>query len=144
MKKMISTISLVLVFLFTGCAKDNLVAYDAQNYKKIKQVTSGKIINLRAVYIKDDGKGAVIGSVVGAVIGSTIGKGNGSTLAGVGGAILGGVIGNKINETNAQELTVLLDDGKKVVVLSKGTALKVGNKVNIISVDNEVSTVYQI
>lgn len=144
MKKMTSTISLVLVFLFTGCSKDNLVAYDTQNYKKIKQVTSGKIINLRDVYIKDDGKGAVIGSVVGAVIGSTIGKGNGSTLAGVGGAILGGVIGNKINETNAQELTVLLDDGKKVVVLSKGTALKVGNKVNIISVDNEVSTVYQI
>jgi outer membrane lipoprotein SlyB len=136
--------SIILLFVFTGCSQRNSVAYDAENANKINRVIVGKIINIRGVYIKDDGKGSTIGAIIGGIAGSTIGKGDGSTLAGLGGAILGGVIGSKINKNNAQELTVSLQNGETIVVLSKGTHLQVGDSVRIVKVNDNVSTVYKI
>lgn len=144
MKKTISILALVLSLVFTGCASSNSVAYDSQNHKKIKEVTAGEVVGLRDVYIKDDGSGALVGTIIGTVLGSTVGNGDGSTLAALGGGVLGAVVGKEVNKSNAQELTVLLDGGKTVVVLSKGTSLKAGDKIRIVSVDNEVSTVYKI
>ena len=144
MRKTISITALFFTLIFTACASNNQVAYDAQNHNKIKQVTVGQVLSIREVYIKDDGSGALVGTVIGTVLGSTVGGGDGTTLAALGGGIVGAVVGNTVNKTNAQELTVSLEDGKTIVVLSKGTALKAGDKIRIISVDNEVSSVYKI
>lgn len=144
MKKIIPISGLFFTLIFTGCASSNQVAYDSQNHNKIKQVIVGKITNTREVYIKDSGSGTLVGTIVGTVLGSTVGGGDGTTLAALGGGILGAVVGKELNKTNAQELTVLLEDGKTIVVLSKGTALKAGDKIKIVTVDDEVSSVYKI
>lgn len=145
MKKTISILIFVFALLFTGCAdKNNSVAYDAKGYNKIKQASIGQIISLRNVYIKDNGTGSFIGATIGAVLGSTVGRGAGSTLASLGGGILGAVVGNEANKTNSQELTVTLDDGRTIVVLSKGTHLQVGDRVRIVTSGNEVSSVHKL
>lgn len=144
MKKLFSMIFLALTLVFTGCMNNNDVSYDYEDYKKIKQVMVGTILNARAVNIKDDGKGSIIGAIGGGVLGSTIGKGKGSTLATLGGAALGGVIGNSINKTKAQELTVRLENGETIVVLSKETAFINGDRIRIVKVGDEVSSVYKL
>lgn len=144
MRKAIPISGLFFTLIFTGCTSSSQVAYDSQNHNKIKQVTVGQVLSLREVYIKDDGSGALVGTVIGTVLGSTVGGGDGTTLAALGGGIIGAVVGNEVNKTNAQELTVSLEDGKTIVVLSKGTALKAGDKIRIVIVDDEVSSVYKI
>lgn len=144
MKRNTLLFSLILLFIFTGCARDGAVKYEGDSYKKIKQVLIGDVIQMRHVYIEDDGSGTVIGAITGAVLGSTIGKGNGKTLSVLGGTILGGMAGKEVNEKNAQELTVSLNSGKEIVVISKGTDLIVGNRVRIIKDDNEVAAVHKI
>ncbi|WP_108061593.1 outer membrane lipoprotein [Poseidonibacter lekithochrous] len=144
MKKLLSIIFLAVTLVFTGCMNNNDVSYDYEDYKKIKQVMVGTILNTRAVNIKDDGKGSIIGAIGGGVLGSTIGKGNGSTLATLGGAALGGFIGNSINKTKAQELTVRLENGETIVVLSKETAFINGDRIRIVKVGDEVSSVYKL
>lgn len=144
MKKFFSILLLTVTLVFTGCVDNNSVSYDYEDYKKIKQVLVGKIIHSREVLIKDEGGGALLGAVGGGVIGSTIGKGNGSTLATLGGAVLGGLAGDTFNKTKAQELTVTLDNGETIVVLSKETAFKNGDKIRIVKVGDEVSSVYKL
>ena len=144
MKKYFSIIFLALTLVFTGCMNNNDVSYDYEDYKKIKQVMVGTIINAREVNIKDDGKGSILGAIGGGVLGSTVGKGNGSTIAALGGAALGGFIGNSINKTKAQELTVRLENGGTIVVLSKETKLQNGDRIRIVKVGDEVSSVYKL
>ncbi|XPV67553.1 MAG: glycine zipper 2TM domain-containing protein [Halarcobacter sp.] len=144
MKNIITMISLTLLFIFTACADKNNVAYDSQNYKKIKHISVGKIIHIRDVYIKDSGTGSFLGGVIGVVLGSTIGRGDGRTLASLGGAIVGAQVGSKVNEKNAQELTVQLDTNETIVILSKDTNLQLNDRVRIITVGDEVSSVYKI
>lgn len=144
MKKSISILSIVLLFIFTGCANDGAVRYDGKSYKSIKQVLMGDVIEMRNVYIQDDGSGKILGAIIGAVLGSTIGDGKGQTLSVLGGTILGGMAGDKINEKNAQELTVALENGEVIVAISKGTSLQVGDSVRIIKDDNEVAAVHKI
>lgn len=144
MKKFMSIFTLTLIILFTGCANDGAVRYEGKNYREIKQVSVGDIIEMRNVYVEDDGSGKVLGAIIGGVLGSTIGKGDGKTLAVLGGAILGGVAGDKINEKNAQELTVDLDNGEIIVVISKGTTFVVGERVRIIKDGNRVAAVKRV
>jgi len=144
MKKIISIFSLSLLFIFTGCARDGAVKYEGKSYKKIKQVIVGDVIEMRNVYVEDDGSGKIIGAIIGGVLGTTMGKGDGTTLTVLGGTILGGMAGDKINEKNAQELTVSLNTGEVIVVISKGTELIVGDTVRIIKDDNEVAAVHKV
>lgn len=135
---------IVLFLLFAGCANNNKVAYESNNASKINSVLEGKIIKSRSVYIKDSGTGTTVGAVIGGVLGSTIGEGDGSTLAALGGGILGAIVGSKINESNAQELTVKLVNNEIVVVISKETTFQVGDNIRIVKNDNDISNVYKI
>lgn len=144
MSKFLYTIGFAVMIIFTGCAKEGAVKYEGNSYKKIKHVMEGRVINTRDAYIADTGTGATIGTIIGAIAGSTIGRGKGSTLASLGGAIIGGVAGSEANEKNAQELTVVLDRGETIVVISVGTSLKEGDRVKIIKDDNEAASVYKI
>lgn len=143
MKKAILALSLIFTFIFTGCANNNAITYDSQNHNKINQVLVGQIIHIRNVAVKDDGAGTLIGGIIGGVLGSTVGSGNGSTLASLGGAIAGGVVGNEVGKENAQELTVELNTGETIVVLSKGTNLQNNDRVRIVKSGDTVSSVYK-
>jgi len=146
MKKTITILALAFTVLFTGCANSNeaQVSYDYENHKKIKEILVGNIINTRNVNVKGDEFGILAGTVVGGVVGSTIGKGDGEKLATLGGAVLGAIVGDNLSATNAQELTVTLQNGNTIVVLSKETNFIVGEKIKIVKVGDEVSSVYKI
>lgn len=143
-RKIIYPFTLVFMLLLTGCASNNAVTYDEYNAAVINEVKVGKVINIRNVYIENSGNMTTLGAVAGGVVGSTVGKGNGKILAALGGAFIGGAIAEKLSEENAQELTVVLDSSKTVVVVSKGTNILVGDRIRIVSVDNLVSTVYKL
>jgi outer membrane lipoprotein SlyB len=68
---------------------------------------------------RSTGAGAVLGGVVGGVVGSQIGSGSGRTAATVAGAVAGGVAGDRIERNRsrgAYEVTVAMDDGRRLVV----------------------------
>ncbi len=144
MKKFITLISLVLMFIFVGCANDGALRYDGRDYNQIKQVLIGDIIEIRNVVVKGNESGTVLGAVLGGVLGTTMGGGDGKTLAAVGGAVAGGVLGKQLSESAAQELTLSLVDGRMIVVISKGTALNVGDRVRVIKDGNKVASVKRV
>ncbi len=145
MKNFLQIVMVTIFFLFSGCASNsNAVRYEGNSYKSIKQVLVGEVIQVRHVIINDDGIGKILGAFVGAVVGSTVGGGNGSTLATVGGGILGSITGEKLNENEALELTVTLDNGKTIVIVTKETNIYVNDRVRIVKDGNEVAAVQRL
>ena len=92
----------------------------------------GTVIDVSYVKIKDTGAGAGIGAVLGAIIGSFIGEGKANTLAQVLGGLAGAYLGYKSDTANAQQLMVELDDGRRAVIVVRGTEFAPGDKVRVI------------
>ena len=81
----------------------------------------GVVERIEAVYGsgRSSGAGAVLGGVVGGALGSQIGSGSGRTAATVAGAVAGGVAGDRIERNQnreSYEVTVAMDDGRRIVV----------------------------
>ena len=127
--------------LLAGCATRgvNEVDSNAVNYELTYQV--GTIESIKPVVIKDNGAGTFIGAISGLVLGSMIGKGRGSTLATLAGGLGGAYAGNQLNKANALELSVLLDDGRRVVVIAKGKTFYKGQKIRIVKHNGRVYSV---
>jgi len=140
MKILISTLS-VTALLISGCANANQPTYNASSYNQIKKIKYGVVQSTRLVTIKDGGGGTLLGGIVGGVLGSLIGRGKGRVLATLGGGLAGAYAGNKINEANAEELTLKLDSGEDVVVVTKGINYSRGDRVEIITDGNKVASV---
>jgi len=140
MKKFLVSV-LVGSLFFSGCAARgvNEVDSSAVNYELSYQV--GTIESIRPVVIKDNGAGTFIGAITGVVLGSMVGKGRGNTLATLAGGLGGAYAGNQINKANAMELSVALDDGRKVVVIAKGKSFYKGQRVRIVKHDGRVYSV---
>ena len=132
------------IILITGCATNGGPEYDGKSYKQIKKYDTGVVIKSRPVVISDSGVGKFLGAVIGAVLGSTMGQGNGTTLTMLGGGLAGGYAGNEIAKSNAQELTIDLDNGENVVVVIKGNKIESGDRVKIIKDGNKVAQVDRI
>lgn len=136
---------LVILFssmmIFSGCAQSGVpqVDADAARYEMISQ--SGVITDARAVVVKDEGGGGLLGAVVGSVLGSTMGGGRGSVLTTLGGGLIGMYAGNEIGKSNAQELSVRLDNNQDVVVVSKGTQFSIGQRVKIVKRNGRIYNV---
>jgi len=134
----------IVTLLFSGCASSNGPEYDGSTYQEIKKFETGRVEGVRHVVISDNGAGTFIGALTGAIIGSTMGQGNGSTLASLAGGLGGAYVGSEINKANAQELSVKLDNGEHIVVISKGKEFEVGDRVKIIKNGNRVDQVYKL
>lgn len=132
MKLMVVAICSSIIMMFSGCTQSGvpLVDSDASKYELMSQ--SGVITDARAVVVKDEGSGGLIGGIVGVVLGSTVGSGRGSILTTLGGGLIGAYAGNEIGKSNAQELSVTLDNRQEVVVVSKGTEFGIGQRVKIV------------
>lgn len=140
-----SIIGLGFILVITGCANSNgTTKYDGNSYNQIKEILIGEVIDVRAVTVADSGGGKILGAIVGGVLGSTMGGGSGTRLTTTAGALAGGAAGNAANSKAAQELTVTLDSGKTIVVVSKGTEISVGDKVRIIKDGNKVASVRKL
>lgn len=94
---------------------------------------TGTVQSVKAVVVKDNGAGTLVGAATGAVLGHMIGGGRGKDLATLGGGLLGAYAGNQIASANAQELTVRLDNGRgNVVVVAKGLRFSPGQRIRIV------------
>ena len=138
------SILVISLFIFSGCARNDVPEYDGRNYQQIKRYELGTVMSERPVVISDNGSGKFLGALIGAVVGSTIGGGDGRTLSALGGGLLGGYAGSEVGRANADELTVKLDSGEQVVVVVKGKHIKVGDRVKIIKDGNRVAQVDRI
>ncbi|NPA59049.1 MAG: glycine zipper 2TM domain-containing protein [Epsilonproteobacteria bacterium] len=132
---------LVSLFVFNGCARNDVPEYDGRDYNQIKRYDVGSVIDARAVTVSDNGTGKFLGAIIGAVVGSTIGGGDGRTLTSLGGGLLGGYAGKELGRANAKELVVKLDRGENVVVVVKGKDINIGDRVRIIKDGNKVAQV---
>jgi len=144
MRKFLLAISVVMALLLAGCASLEGPEYSGASYQEIKTYEIGTIESIRPVVITDNGAGTFIGALVGGVLGSTVGGGRGSALATLAGGLGGAYVGSQVNKANAQELSVKLDNGQDIVVVSKGKEFIVGDRVKIIKDGNQVDQVYKI
>jgi len=139
MKNGIFLFSLIVAFVFSGCATNNGPEYDGSSYSQIKHYDIGVVTSAKAVVITDDGTGKFFGALIGAVLGNAAGNGNG--IAALGGGLAGYYAGSQAGKANGDELTVKLDNGKRIVVVVKGNKFKVGDKIKIIKDGNKVARV---
>jgi outer membrane lipoprotein SlyB len=138
--KMIGS-SFLAVALLSGCAKSGVPELESSSTQYVLTSQSGVVTDAKAVVVKDSGGGGMLGAVVGGVLGSTMGGGKGSVLTALGGGLIGMYAGNEIAKSNAQELSVKLDDKQEVVVVSKGTTFTVGQRVKIVKRDGRIFNV---
>jgi len=141
MKLIVVAVSSSIIMMLSGCAQSGVpvVDADASRYEMTSQ--SGVITDVRAVVVKDEGSGGLIGAIVGGVLGSTMGGGKGSVLTTLGGGLIGAYAGNEIGKSNAQELSVTLDAKQDIVVISKETHFTVGQRVKIVKRNGRIYNV---
>jgi outer membrane lipoprotein SlyB len=134
-------VSLLGSFLFIGCATQGAQEFDANSVNYELNYQTGTVEHIRLVAIKDNGTGSFVGAITGAILGSMIGHGRGSTLAALGGGLGGAYVGKEVAKANAQELSVVLDNGRSVVVIAKGERFRVGQRVRIVKKGGRVYSV---
>jgi outer membrane lipoprotein SlyB len=143
MKRVLSA-SLAVLFFLSGCATNSGPEYSGSSYNRIKTYEIGTVKDIRPVVISDNGTGTFLGALIGGVLGSTMGGGRGTTLTTLAGGLIGSYAGKEINKANASELSVMLDDGRNIVVVVKGNNYKVGDRVKIVKEGGKVDQVYVI
>jgi len=143
MKYISLSILVALSLGITGCATGvpGGASISPSSAKYISRVDTGTVKSVRYVVVKDDGTGTLLGAAIGAVLGHQLGKGKGRDLATLSGGLAGAYVGNQVAKANAQELTVKLDKGRTVVVVTKGTKFYPNERVRIIRQGNRVVNV---
>lgn len=120
-------IIVMAVALASGCADMAPVRYGqtaapAPVNERV-QDRHGRVAKVEIVQVDDNyrfGVGTVVGAVAGGIVGSNIGGGSGNTLATVLGAVAGGYAGtaieSKTKKQQAQQVTVDMDTGGRLVI----------------------------
>lgn len=139
--KLLAAVAFTSMIVFSGCAQYGVPVVESDASKYMLTSQSGVITDIKAVAVKDSGGGGAIGGISGAVLGSTMGGGRGSVLTMLAGGLIGMYAGNEIGKSNAQELSVTLDDKQDVIVISKGTDFTVGQRVKIIKRNGQIYNV---
>ncbi|GLS05301.1 hypothetical protein GCM10007860_24510 [Chitiniphilus shinanonensis] len=129
------------VLVLGGCAtSDSANVYKRSQMRTAATVQSGVVEQVREVRMEDStGVGAVAGGAIGGIAAAgNIGGGNGQIVSGIIGSIIGGLLGNKIEESvmskQALEVTVLLDNGQRMVVVQEADQPIIARqRVNLIS-----------
>lgn len=125
-----------------GCAHpirgSDYFAYEAGREQSVRYGVVDAVREVR-LQARETGIGAASGAMIGSIAGSHAGRGYHSSLAGfIGGAILGGIIGQEVersaNEHPGQELTVLLDSGRMIVVVQDAEErFRPGDRVRVLA-----------
>lgn len=142
MKLVSNVLAFGMVVMLAGCAQTGgIPEVESQATKYVMSTQYGVVNDARAVVVKGEGGGAMLGAVTGGILGSTMGGGKGSVLTALAGGLIGMYAGNEISKSNAQELTVMLDSKEEIVVVSKDTAFVVGQRIKIVKRDGRVYNV---
>lgn len=143
--KQITLLSFIAInLLLSGCTDPNVPQYSGAGYERIKSYEIGTVEDARPVVISDDGMGTFLGALVGTVVGSTMGGGRGSALTTLAGGLGGAYVGSQVAKANATELSVVLDSGRRIVVVVKGKHFQRGDRVKIITDGNRALQVYKL
>jgi outer membrane lipoprotein SlyB len=142
MRHVLKVTAIIAVILFgVGCANRDIETVNPEATQYVMRYETGTIESIRPVIIKDNGTGAFLGTITGGVLGSLVGEGKGNTLATLAGGLTGMYVGSQAGAANAQELTVRLDNGRRVVVIAKGTRFYAGERIRIVLHDGRISSV---
>lgn len=139
--KIFTAIAFTSMVMLGGCAQSGVPVLESDASKYMLTAESGVVTDIKAVVVKDSGGGGTLGGISGAVIGSTMGGGRGSVLTMLAGGLVGLYAGNEIGKSNAQELSVTLDNKQEVIVVSKGSEFGVGQRVKIIKRNGQIYNV---
>ncbi|MDD2653464.1 MAG: glycine zipper 2TM domain-containing protein [Sulfurimonas sp.] len=139
--KTLVAVAFVSMVMLGGCVQSGTPEVDAAATRYVMSTQSGVITDARAVVVKGEGGGALLGGITGGVLGSTMGGGRGSVLTTLAGGLIGMYAGNELSKSNAQELTVMLDNKEEVVVVSIGTTFGVGERIKIVKRDGRIYNV---
>ncbi|WP_455756001.1 glycine zipper 2TM domain-containing protein [Sulfurimonas sp.] len=128
MRKYIFINIFLALFLFSGCSTSG-----EPQYEEIRAAEFGIVVKSQGLRIKDSGIGRQIGATIGSLLGSFVGEDKvTNTLAILGGSIAGGYIGAEIGKADANELTINLDEGDSLMLITKNLDIVVGDRVEII------------
>jgi len=141
MDKLLIVIMSMALLTLGACSSSGVNEVSPESTTYLMHYEDGRITEIKPVVIKDSGTGGFLGAVAGTVLGSTMGRGRGNTLATLAGGLLGAYAGSEAGKANAQELSVDLDNGDSVVVISKGQKFSVGQRVRIVIEDGHVVSV---
>ncbi|MDQ7045132.1 MAG: hypothetical protein Q9M32_04380 [Sulfurimonas sp.] len=146
-KKIFLSSSLALLLL-SGCSTNNGPEYDGRSYEQIKTSEMGVIVKSRPIVISDTGTGKSTGAVIGSVAGSAAGYNSGNWLVSMGAAVIGGLagaaVGSEVGKADGSELTVELDDGRRIIIVVKRDDLFAGDRVEIIKNGGKVEQVNKV
>ncbi len=139
---------LAIVMMLVGCSTNTGPEYDGRSYKQIKTIEMGRVVRTEKIVISDSGTGKSAGTMIGGIAGSAAGYNNGSFLASMGGAILGGLVGGAVGseagKSDGAELTVDLDDGRRIVIVVEQDNIEAGDRIEIIKNGNQVEKVNRV
>ena len=140
--------SVLVLLLFTACASNNGANYDGNSYKQIKTSEFGVVVRTRPIVISDSGSGRATGSVIGSVAGSVAGYHSNHWLISLSstliGALAGGAIGSEIARTDGSELTVELDDARRIIIVVERDDIVAGDRIEIIKAGAKVEQVNKL
>jgi outer membrane lipoprotein SlyB len=137
----LTTLSLCLVMLLGGCAKEiDADLYTEENFGEASHTYQGVIVNVRKVRmqqgdkLEDNKTGIAVGAITGAVVGNQFGKGSGNVastaIGGLGGAFLGSLAEKKLKSQDALEYVVKLSNGDvRSIVQGLSPSFSVGQRV---------------
>jgi len=123
---------------------DNTSEVSLSDTGSLLSYTTGTVVDVRPVRIRDTGAGAAIGAVIGGVLGSFVGEGKANKLATILGTLGGALVGYKADTANAQELHVVLEDGRDAIIIVKGQQFKPGDRVRIVYRGSKIVKVTKI
>lgn len=100
---------------FVGCAQHG----DTQAVVgQVQTPEYGKVLRIEPMTVKDDGKGAQLGSTIGAISGGVVGENKWTSLLGtLGGMVVGNVVGAKMNSKAGERITLQMDDGREIATV---------------------------
>ena len=129
--------------LFSSCAQDSLTGdtYSRGEAGRAQSVSIGRITSIRNVQIEGNNKaGAILGGIAGGFLGNEIGSGSTANTAGaIGGAAVGAALGSQLEKSmgtrHGLEITVKLDNGRRVSAVqevNKREAFNIGDRVRVL------------
>ena len=143
MKMVLGAALVGTVLSMSGCVPAGSKVVTPRSTDHVLTYEKATVASFRYLSIQPDA--AIIGGAgAGALAGSAVGSGGGTVLAVMGGALAGGYIGSHYSAPNAQDLTLRLDNGRRVVVRVNGTDFRQGDRVYVVRDGNRIVSIQQI
>jgi len=142
-KTVLGAALLGMALSISGCVPAGSNVVTPRSTDHVLSYTKATVTSFRYLSIQPDAA-TVGGAAAGALIGSGVGSGGGTVLAVMGGSLAGGYIGSHYSAPNAQDLTLRLDNGRRVVVRVNGTDFRQGDRVYVVRDGNRIVSIQQI